>query len=136
MRRSYAWLARVVGTTGGPPSDPLGGPDPVYSSVGTPIRTSVAVGSILTLHTGLAGVGDILGAVPLEDFLRALHLVAVFGVYGEEDVPALHLALVSLGFDLRHSVADQRARDAARRASCGRPAQQAHDRAGRDQRSH
>src|SRR5262245_16936982 len=119
----------------GPPDSLIRSRGRPRSSVGSAIRTiAIAVRPIVAIDTRLARVGDVLGPVPLEDLLCPLHLVAIFGMDGQEDVATLDLPLIALGFELRHSVADQRACHAAGSATYGRAAEQTHDRAGRDQR--
>src|SRR6185369_8475654 len=84
--------------------------------------TAVARGSRLT------GVGYVLGVVPFEDLLDARDLGPVIGVHGEQNVAALDLSFVLLGFQLGNAIADQGPRKTSgRRADC-RSAEQSHDR--------
>src|SRR6185369_4733799 len=75
----------------------------------------------------------VLCAIPLEDILRAADLTAVVRVDGQEDVPALDLALVLLRLQLGNSVADERACDTARGRADGCAAEETHDRSRGDE---
>lgn len=85
---------------------------------------------------GFARARDVFRAGGFEDLLGALDFVAVFRVDGDQDVAALDLAFVTLGFKFRDAHSDERARNAAHRAAEGRAAEGRHDRAGRNERAH
>src|ERR1017187_908664 len=78
---------------------------------------------------------DILGAGPLQDFLRLLGPLGAVGVDGEQDPAVFDAAFVPFGFVFRDSHSNGGSRDPAARPSHSRPCDGRHNRASSDKRS-
>src|ERR1017187_10092101 len=78
---------------------------------------------------------DILGAGPLQDFLRLLGPLGAVGVDGEQDPAVFDAAFVPFGFIFRDSHSNEGSRDPADRTPPPRPCDSRHNRACGDKRS-
>src|ERR1700735_818419 len=96
----------------------------------------LADGATLFLGNGsLAGVGNIHRAAVLENLLRAIALLAVFGMNGQQNIAVLNFAFVPLRLVLRDTHADECTREAAGCRATSRARQCRHECARRDKAS-
>src|SRR4029453_9380994 len=83
--------------------------------------------AVIARGTRLTSIRYVLGVVPFEDLLDARDLGAVIGVHGEQNVAALDLSFVLLGFQFGNAIANQGPRQTSGRRADGRSAEQSHE---------
>src|SRR5262245_12368099 len=97
-----------------------------------PSSHGTARATTTSLRPRLARIGDVFGACLLEDLLGVRDLFARLRMDGQQDVPRLHLALVTLRLVLRYPVPDEKPGEPARRRAGCRSSECRHDGTGGD----